>query len=62
MEHEIEKARVTDVTGGMAGKMLELMPAIEKEISALIVNAATPNNIYKALKGERVIGTTIVKG
>ncbi len=62
MEHEIEKARVTDVTGGMAGKMAELIPAVEKKISALIVNAVTPNNIYKALKGEEVVGTTIVKG
>jgi len=62
MQHEIEEAKVTDVTHGMLGKILELMPAVEKSIPALIVNAAKPNNIYSALKGEEVTGTTIVKG
>ncbi len=62
MQHEIEEAKVTDVTRGMLGKILELMPAVERMISALIVNAAKPNNIYKALKGEKVTGTIIVKG
>jgi isopentenyl phosphate kinase len=62
MQHEIEEAKVTDVTHGMLGKILELIPAVEKGIPALIVNAAKPNNIYKALKGEEVTGTTIVKG
>ena len=62
MQYEIEEAKVTDVTRGMLGKILELMPAVEKGIPTLIVNAAKPNNIYKALKGEEVTGTTIVKG
>ncbi len=62
MQHDIEEAKVTDVTRGMLGKILELIPAVERMISALIVNAAKPNNIYKALKGEKVTGTTIVKG
>lgn len=62
MQHRIEEARVTDVTRGMLGKIVELMQAIEKGIPALIVNAAKPNNIYKALKGEEVTGTAIVKG
>ncbi len=62
MQHEIEEAKVTDVTRGMLGKILELMPAVEKGIPALIVNAAKPNNIYKVLKGEKVTSTTIVKG
>lgn len=62
MQHEIEEAKVTDVTRGMLGKILELMPAVERGIPALIVNAAKPNNIYEALKGEKVTGTTIVKG
>ncbi len=62
MQHEIEEAKVTDVTRGMLGKISELMPAVEKGIPASIVNAAKPNNIYKALKGEKVTGTTIVKG
>ena len=62
MQHEIEEAKVTDVTRGMLGKILELIPAVESGIPALIVNAAKPNNIYKAIKGEKVTGTTIVKG
>lgn len=62
MQYEIEEAKVTDVTRGMLGKIMELMPAVEKGIPTLIVNAAKPNNIYKALKGEEVTGTTIVKG
>lgn len=59
---KIGKAKVTDVTGGMLGKIIELIPAIEQEIPAIIVNAAKPNNVYKALKGEKVVGTVINKG
>jgi len=62
MRQKIEEAKVTDVTGGMIGKIAELMPSIEKGITALIVNAAKPKNVYKALKGEKVIGTLIEKG
>jgi len=62
MQQKIEEAKVTDVTGGMLGKVTELKPAIEKGINALIVNAAKPKNVYKALKGEKVIGTLIEKG
>lgn len=62
MQQQIEEAKVPDVTGGMLGKIAELMPPIEKGITALIVNAAKPKNVYKALKGEKVIGTLIEKG
>jgi len=62
MRKRIEESRVTDVTGGMFGKIAELMPAVEKGIPSFIVNAAKPKNIYKALKGERVLGTIIEKG
>jgi len=61
MRQQIEGARGTDVTGGMLGKIIELTPAIERGISILIINAAKPKNVYKALKGERVVGTLIVK-
>jgi len=61
MQQQIEEAKVTDVTGGMLGKIEELIPPIEKGIAALIVNAAKPKNVYKALKGERVFGTLISK-
>jgi len=62
MRQQIEEAKVTDVTGGMLGKIAELIPSIEKGITALIVNATKPKNVYKALKGEKVIGTLIEKG
>jgi isopentenyl phosphate kinase len=62
MQSRIEEVKVTDVTKGMLGKISELIPAVEKGISALIVNAAKPKNVYKALRGEEVKGTTIVKG
>jgi len=62
LRQQIEEAKVTDVTGGMFGKINELIPAIEHGIDVLIVNAAKPKNVYKALKGEKVIGTLIEKG
>jgi len=58
---QLEGAKVTDVTGGMLGKIVELTPSIEKGITVLIVNAAKPKNVYKALKGEKVLGTLIEK-
>ena len=62
LKHKIEGAKVTDVTGGMLGKMLELTPAIERRIQTLIVNATKPQRVNKALKGEKVRGTIIEKG
>jgi len=62
LKHTIEGSKATDVTGGMLGKMLELTPAIEHNIQTLIVNATKPQRVYKALKGEKVIGTIIEKG
>jgi len=57
----IEEAKVTDVTGGMLGKILELMPAVKADIPTTIVNATKEGNIYKALRGEKVVGTLIEK-
>ena len=62
LQPRIGKTIVTDVTGGMLGKITELIPAIERKIQVIIVNAAKPNNVYKALKGEKVVGTIINKG
>jgi isopentenyl phosphate kinase len=56
--HNIGAAQVTDVTGGMWGKISELTRAIEAGIPAIIANASKDDYIYKALKGE-VIGTLI---
>ncbi len=61
MRRSFKPVTGTDVTGGMLGKIIELIPAIERGIPALIVNAVKPRNIYKALKGEKVTGTIIRK-
>ncbi|MGQ9459923.1 MAG: isopentenyl phosphate kinase [Candidatus Bathyarchaeaceae archaeon] len=61
-QHKIGGSKVTDVTGGMLGKTVELTPAIEKGIRTMIVNATKPNVVYKALKNEKVVGTIIEKG
>jgi isopentenyl phosphate kinase len=60
-KHDIEGSKATDVTGGMLGKVRELVPAIEQNIQALLVNATKPSRVYKALRGEEVIGTIIEK-
>jgi isopentenyl phosphate kinase len=55
------RSTAADVTGGMLGKIAELVPAVEQGIPVAIVNAAKPNRIYKALMGEPVEGTVIEK-
>jgi len=62
LQHKIEGSKTTDVTGGMLGKILELMPAVERGIRTMIVNATKPNVVYKALKKEKVVVTIIEKG
>ena len=59
MQLGVREATVTDVTGGMLGKISELTPPVEAGISVLIVNALKPDNVYKALKGQRIVGTLI---
>ena len=61
LQNKIGEPTACDVTGGMFGKIAELMPAIEHGITAMIVNAAKPSYIYKALKEEKVEGTLIEK-
>jgi isopentenyl phosphate kinase len=61
LQNKIGKPTSCDVTGGMFGKITELIPVIENGISVSIVNASKPNYIYKALKGEEVEGTIIEK-
>jgi len=61
LKNKISKPDACDVTGGMFGKIAELLPAIEYGISVTIVNATKPNYIYKVLKREKVEGTSIEK-
>ena len=62
LQHKIEKTNVPDVTGGMFGKILELVPAVSEGVKAIIVNGSKPNNVYRALRKEKVLGTLIGLG
>lgn len=61
LQDKIGGAKVSDVTGGMLGKVSELMVPVACGIEARIVNALKPNNVYKALIGEEFVGTRITK-
>ena len=61
LKDNIAKPTASDVTGGMFGKITELLPVVEQGIPVSIVNATKPNYIYKALRGERTGGTLIEK-
>jgi isopentenyl phosphate kinase len=61
-EGKLGKSTASDVTGGMLGKVTELIPAVEQGIPVAIVNAAKPNRLYRALIGEKVEGTIMEKG
>lgn len=60
-QHGIGKSTTCDVTGGMLGKISELISAIEQGIPVTILNATKPNTVFKALKAEKVKGTLIEK-
>jgi isopentenyl phosphate kinase len=61
LQSQLSEPTTCDVTGGMFGKIVELLPAIEQGVSVTIVNATKPKNIYNVLKGEKVEGTLIEK-
>lgn len=61
LQDKLGKPTACDVTGGMLGKVAELIPAIERKISVTIVNGMKPNYVYRALTGEKVEGTLIEK-
>jgi isopentenyl phosphate kinase len=55
------KATNVDVTGGMYGKMIELIPAIKQGATVTIINALKANRLTQALRGDHVIGTQITR-
>jgi isopentenyl phosphate kinase len=61
LQEHVGKSTACDVTGGMFGKIVELLPALEQGIPVTIVNATKHGLVYKALKGENVEGTLIEK-
>jgi isopentenyl phosphate kinase len=61
IQPQLGKASGTDVTGGMAGKIAELIPAIEQGIHVTITGATKGLSIYRALTDQSVLGTEIEK-
>ena len=61
VQAKMGKASGTDVTGGMAGKIAELIPAIEQGIHVTITGATKAQSIMRALIGKDVLGTEIEK-
>ena len=61
LQPKLGKAQGTDVTGGMAGKIAELIPAIEQNVRVTITGATKGLSIYRALTDQSVLGTEIEK-
>ena len=54
-----DTTQTVDVTGGMGGKLGELLEIAKIGIESEIINANQDNNIKRALNGEKGIGTLI---
>jgi isopentenyl phosphate kinase len=61
LQPKLGKATGTDVTGGMAGKIAELIPAVEAGIPVTVTGATKGLSIYRALTDQSVLGTVIEK-
>ena len=61
LQPKLGKAQGTDVTGGMAGKIAELIPAVEAGVHVTITGATKGLSIYRALTDQSVLGTEIEK-
>lgn len=61
IQPKLGKATGTDVTGGMAGKITELIPAIDAGVHVTITGATKGLSIFRALTGQSVMGTEIDK-
>jgi len=54
-----QTSQTQDVTGEMAGKMKEVLTAVEGGMQVMILNGLVPGRIAKALKGESVVATVL---
>lgn len=61
IQPRLGKAQGTDVTGGMAGKIAELIPAVEAGVHVTITGATKGLSIYRALTDQSILGTEIEK-
>lgn len=60
--HEIGGAKTIDVTGGMLGKIVELLSPIREGVQVKIINIKRAGRLYRALRNQRVVGTILQKG
>ena len=58
----LEGTTNVDVTGGMVGKIKELLYLADLGIESKIINAEVEDNIFKVLENKEVKGTTISRG
>lgn len=56
---KIEGSRAIDVTGGMKGKVNELLALAKHKIESQIINIAKPGILKKSLGGKKGLGTRI---
>jgi isopentenyl phosphate kinase len=61
VQAKLTGAQTTDVTGGMAGKIGELIPAVEHGVNVQIINATRNLRVLRSLTGEKIEGTIIQK-
>lgn len=61
IQPKLGKAQGKDVTGGMAGKIAALIPAIEHGVHVTVTGATKGLSIYRALTDQSVLGTEIEK-
>jgi isopentenyl phosphate kinase len=54
-----DSTQTVDVTGGMGGKLGELLELAKIGIESEIINAGHDNNVKRSLNGEKGIGTLI---
>jgi isopentenyl phosphate kinase len=52
-------ASVPDASGGMKGKLTEILPAVKAGIKVVIINLNYPQRLERAIDGKPVKGTTI---
>jgi isopentenyl phosphate kinase len=62
MIESMSSKETVDVTGGMGGKLRELLELADLGVKSEIINANRTNLIKKALNGDKIIGTLIKKG
>jgi isopentenyl phosphate kinase len=52
-------ANVPDATGGMRGKLTEILPAVRAGIKVMMINLNNPQRLQRAIAGRPVKGTAI---